>query len=165
VGKPGMAAINGQDKPFRGSGELILPFARFKPLILIMSRSGVVKIALIDEHSLMRECLCNYLSEFNYAITLQVADGKELISQLTEDNMPDICLLEFNARKKVGYETIKMLKTTWPYMKIMIYSMQAGPVENKTQVSGADVTISNQTSLAKLRSTLELLNPKNMLAE
>ena len=31
--------------------------------------------------------------------------------------------------------------------------------------SGADVTISNQTSLAKLRYTLELLNPKTMLAE
>jgi hypothetical protein len=74
-------------------------------------------------------------------------------------------LLEFNARKKVGYETIKMLKTNWPYMKIVIYSMQAGPVENKTQVSGADVTISNQTTLAKLKYTLELLNPKTMLAE
>ena len=127
-----------------------------------MSRNGVVKIALIDGHPLMRECLHNYLSEFSYAITLQVADGKELISQLTEDNLPDICLLEFNARKKVGYETIKMLKTTWPYMKIVIYSMQAGQVENKTLVSGADVTISNKTSLAKLKNTLELLNPKSI---
>src|SRR5687768_1816012 len=122
-----------------------------------MSRTGIVKIALIDGHPLMRECIYNYLYDFNYSITLQVADGKELISQLTSDNVPDICLLEFNARKKLGYETIKILKTVWPNMKIVIYSMQAGPVENKKQVSGADVVISNQTSLAALKCTLERL--------
>jgi DNA-binding NarL/FixJ family response regulator len=130
-----------------------------------MSRTGVVKIALIDSHPLMRECIHNYLSDFSYSITLQVADGKELISHLVTDNVPDICLLEFNARKKVGYETIKMLKATWPHMKIAIYSMQSGPVENKTQVSGADVSISNHTTLAALKHTLErLVNQKTVLA-
>lgn len=116
-----------------------------------------VKIALIDSHPLMRECFHNYLSAFGYFKIQQAADGKELISQLTQDNVPDICLLEFNARKKVGYETIKTLKTIWPNMKVVIYSMQAGPVENKTHVSGADAVISYQTSLATLTYTLERL--------
>ena len=120
-------------------------------------RTGVVKIALIDSHPLMRECIHNYLSHFGYSIILQAAEGKELISQLAQDNIPDICLLEFNARKKVGYETIKTLKAICPNIKVVIYSMQAGPVENKTHVSGADVTISYQTSLAEFTSTLEKL--------
>ena len=120
-------------------------------------RTGVVKIALIDSHPLMRECILNYLSAFDYFIIQQAADGKELISQLTQDNVPDICLLEFNARKKVGYETIKTLKTIWPNMKVVIYSMLPGPVENKTHVSGADVALPYQTSLATLTCTLEQL--------
>ncbi|THU38097.1 response regulator transcription factor [Niastella caeni] len=131
-----------------------------------MIRTGVVKVALIDNHSIMRECIHNFLSEFGYSISLQANDGRELISQLSKDNVPDICLLEFNARKKAGYETIKMLKTNWPQMKIAIYSMQAGPVENKTQVSGADMVISYQTSLTELKNTLEqLLKQQPVLAE
>lgn len=129
-----------------------------------MSRTGAVTIALIDSHTLMRECLHNYLSGFGYSSILHAADGKELISQLSNDNIPDICVLEFNARKKVGYETIKLLKTNWPNVKIVIYSMQPGPVENKTQASGADVVISNQSSLAKLKQTLDQLEKRQPLS-
>ncbi|MBO9201849.1 MULTISPECIES: response regulator [Niastella] len=118
--------------------------------------TSATKIALIDSHPLMRECISNYLSGFEYAITLQVDDGKELIDRLTKENVPDVCLLEFNARKKVGYETIKMLKSACPHMKIAIYSMQTGPVENQIP-SGADVVISDQTSIAEFKSTLDKL--------
>ena len=122
-----------------------------------MSRTGVITIALIDEHTLMRECLHNYLSEFGYSSILQATDGNELMSRLSKDKIPDICVLEFNARKKAGYETIKMLKANWPQIKIVIYSMQPGPVENKTQASGADVVIANRSSLADLKGTLDQL--------
>lgn len=121
-----------------------------------MSMTAAAKIALIDSHPIMRECIYDYLSGFDYSITLQVDDGKELIDQLTQENVPDICLLEFNARKKVGYETIKMLKSACPGMKVVIYSMKAGPVENKTP-SGADVIISNQTSITAFKYTLDQL--------
>src|SRR3954463_4263307 len=110
-----------------------------------MSKTSVVRIALIDEHPLMRECLHNYLCEYGYLHILHATDGKELISRFSNDNIPDICVLEFNARKKVGYETIKMLRTNWPQIKIVIYSLQHGPVENKMQASGADAVISNQS--------------------
>lgn len=121
-----------------------------------MSNTGTAKIALIDSHPLMRECISSYLAGFDYSITLQAGDGKELMEQLTTENVPDVCLLEFNARKKTGYETIKMLRTSCPYMKIAIYSMETGPVENKIP-SGADVIISDQTSIAQFKSTLDNL--------
>ena len=122
----------------------------------MMNNTGTAKIALIDSHPLMRECISNYLSGFDYAITLQAGDGKELLDQLTKENAPDVCLLEFNPRRKEGYETIKMLKSTCPNLKIAIYSMQTGPVENKTP-SGADVIIPDQTSIAAFKSTLDNL--------
>jgi DNA-binding NarL/FixJ family response regulator len=121
-----------------------------------MSNTGTAKIALIDSHPLMRECISSYLAGFDYSITLQVGDGKELIDQLTMENVPDVCLLEFNARKKNGYETIKMLRSSCPNMKILIYSMQTGPVESRTP-SGADVIIPDQTSIAEFKSTLDKL--------
>jgi len=121
-----------------------------------MSNTGTAKIALIDSHPLMRECISSYLAGFDYSITLQVGDGKELIDQLTMENVPDVCLLEFNARKKNGYETIKMLRSSCPNMKIAIYSMQTGPVEHKTP-SGADVIIPDQISIAEFKSTLDNL--------
>jgi DNA-binding NarL/FixJ family response regulator len=121
-----------------------------------MNKTGNAKIALIDSHPLMRECISNYLSGIDYAVTLQVGDGKELIDQLTKENVPDVCLLEFNARRKTGYDTIKMLRSTCPNMKIMIYSMQTGPVENNTP-SGADIIIPDQTSIAEFKFTLDKL--------
>ncbi len=122
----------------------------------MMNNTGMAKIALIDSHPLMRECISNYLSGFDYAITLQAGDGLELLAQLTKENVPDVCLLEFNARKKAGYELIKMLRSACPHMKIAIYSMQTGPVENNTP-SGADVIIPDQTSIAAFKSTLDKL--------
>ena len=124
-----------------------------------MSNTATARIALIDSHPLMRECISSYLAGFNYSITLQVDDGTELINQLTNENVPDVCLLEFNARKKTGYETIKMLRTSCPNMKIVIYSMQTGPVENKTP-SGADVIIPDQTSIAAFKSALDNLTQR-----
>jgi len=122
-----------------------------------MNTTGVVTIALIDQHDLMRECIHNYLAGSGYPSILHATDGKELMNRLSNDNIPDICVLEFNARKKAGYETIKMLKTIWPQIKIVIYSIQHGPVENKTQASGADAVIDHQSSLATLKHTLDRL--------
>jgi DNA-binding NarL/FixJ family response regulator len=140
------------------------PFFTPLTLCLNMSRTGVVTIALIDEHPLMRECLHNYLGEYGYSHILQATDGKELIGRLSNDRIPDICVLEFNARKKAGYETIKMLRATWPQIKIVIYSLKHGPVENKTQASGADAVIAHQSSLASLKHTLEgLVKPQPAL--
>jgi DNA-binding NarL/FixJ family response regulator len=59
--------------------------------------------------------------------------------------------------RKEGYEIIKMLKAAWPHLKIVIYSMHAGPVEGKTQVSGADMVITNHSSLAEFKYVLDQL--------
>jgi hypothetical protein len=49
-----------------------------------------------------------------------------------------------------------MLKQAWPAMKVVIYSMQTRPVENKIP-SGADVIIPDQTSIAEFKYTLDKL--------
>ena len=71
----------------------------------------------------------------------------------------------YESRKKEGFETIKMLKAAWRHLKIVIYSMHARPVEGKTQVSGADMVITNHSSRAEFKYVLDqLLKQQGALA-
>jgi DNA-binding NarL/FixJ family response regulator len=121
-----------------------------------MNGTGVIKLALADNHQLMRECLQNYLSQFEYSILLQANNGGELLQKITTKNLPDICIMEIDMRQKTGYEIMKLLKAQWPTMKIIIYSLRISQKTKQKKVF-ADVIISKQTSLAELKETLDRL--------
>ena len=82
------------------------------------------KIALADDHILMRRGLATLINSFaDYEVIFQGANGQELIDSLNKNILPHIALLDINMPKKDGYETAYWIKTHCPQVKILALSM------------------------------------------
>ncbi|GAA4339408.1 response regulator transcription factor [Flaviaesturariibacter amylovorans] len=82
-----------------------------------------VKVALADDHILLRNGLADHLKSIGYDVLFQADHGKSLISQLNPSALPDIVLMDINMPQMDGYETTAWLRTNHPSIKVLALSM------------------------------------------
>ena len=88
-----------------------------------MSKSKT-RLALVDDHILLRNGLANLVDSFGeYEILFQADNGKDFIHQLNLGNLPEIVLLDINMPEMDGYETALWIKENHPEIKIIALSM------------------------------------------
>jgi two-component system, NarL family, invasion response regulator UvrY len=87
-------------------------------------QENVVKIALVDDHVLLRNALARLIGSFdNCQVILEVANGSELITQLRTNNLPDVILLDLNMPAMDGFETAAWLRDNHPAIHILMLTM------------------------------------------
>ncbi|WP_341226183.1 response regulator transcription factor [uncultured Arcticibacterium sp.] len=85
----------------------------------------MTKVALIDDHSLIRNALGELICRFDdYEVTHQASNGKEFISSLDIDKLPDIALVDINMPVMDGFQTAEALSKEFPFIKIMALSVE-----------------------------------------
>ncbi|MEO5892904.1 MAG: response regulator transcription factor [Ferruginibacter sp.] len=85
---------------------------------------ATVKIALVDDHVLLRNALAKLIGGFdNCRVILEVANGKELIHQLRQTELPDLILLDLNMPEMDGFETAAWLYEKHPSIYILMLTM------------------------------------------
>lgn len=81
------------------------------------------KIALVDDHVLLRNGLCSIISSFpGYTVLYEADNGKDFIRQLDTNNLPDIVLLDVSMPEMNGYETANWLLKNYPAINILVLS-------------------------------------------
>jgi len=84
----------------------------------------LIKIALADDHALLNDALAKIIGGFDgYTVVLQAANGKDLIEQLQEDNLPDLVILDINMPVMDGYETARWLNEHYPDIYVLVLTM------------------------------------------
>jgi two-component system invasion response regulator UvrY len=85
----------------------------------------IIKIAIADDHPLIRRGLADYIGLFDFFdIIMEATNGKDLIAQLRESEVkPDICIVDISMPEMNGYETVKEIKKHWISIKVLVYSM------------------------------------------
>jgi len=84
----------------------------------------MIKIALVDDHTLLRDSLASVINTFeNCKVSLLAGDGKELIEKLVVSNTPDIIFLDINMPNMDGYETALWLRKNNPNIIVLILTM------------------------------------------
>lgn len=80
-------------------------------------------IALADDHAVMRNGLATLLKGLGYAILFEADNGKDFITKINKDSLPDVVLLDINMPVMDGYETAAWLKENFPEVKVLALSM------------------------------------------
>jgi two-component system, NarL family, invasion response regulator UvrY len=83
----------------------------------------MTKIALVDDHKLLRKGLAALISGQGYSVILQADNGKAFIEQLREDQLPDVVLLDINMPVMDGFQTLQWIKDHHPDINVIALSM------------------------------------------
>ena len=84
---------------------------------------NILKLAVIDDHTLFRQGLIQILKKFNdYEVIFEASSAEELLEKLVLQK-PDIVLLDLNMKGMSGQQASVILRNEYPAMKIIILSM------------------------------------------
>lgn len=84
----------------------------------------ITHIALVDDHTLLRNGLASLVQSFEgYSVLFEADNGKEFIQQLKTYAVPDIVLLDINMPEMNGFETAAWIKRNLPGAKILVLSV------------------------------------------
>ena len=83
----------------------------------------ITKIALVDDHILLRNGLANLLRNLEYEVLFEADNGKDFLDKLKTNDFPEIVLMDINMPHMDGYETTFWLKRNYPDIKVLALSM------------------------------------------
>lgn len=82
------------------------------------------KVALVDDHVLLRNGLANHIRSLDgYDVLFEAENGVSFIKKLAVAALPDIVLMDINMTEMDGYETTQWLKKHHPEIKVLALSM------------------------------------------
>lgn len=89
-----------------------------------MNANNKIKVALVDDHILLRKGLAALVNSFDdFTVVFEADNGLDMQQKIRTDNLPDLVLLDINMPKMDGYTSAQWLKQTYPLIKIMALSM------------------------------------------
>jgi len=112
----------------------------------------------------MRDCLIQLLSKWGYQIVLVATNGQELISEITQDTLPDICIIDIGLPLLVELETCKLIREKWPCILILALTMNIVPSLTQKLKGHADGVLSKADSILEIKSVLENLKKINQIS-
>lgn len=85
---------------------------------------NTTRIALVDDHVLLRNGLASLIQTFEgYSVLFEADNGKDFIRQLQTHAVPDIILLDITMPEMNGFETAAWINKNTPSIKILVLSM------------------------------------------
>lgn len=114
-----------------------------------------IKIAIVDDHKILREGLKALINEMESAeVIFEAANGKEFLT-LLDTYTPDIALVDINMPIMGGEEAIRKAKIKQPMLKTIVLSMYSDEQYfNSMKEVGADGYIIKESDYNELAQAL-----------
>jgi DNA-binding NarL/FixJ family response regulator len=89
-----------------------------------MEENIQMRIALADDHSLLRIALAGLINGFdNCKVIIEASTGEELIKKIQEGIIPDIVLLDLNMPELDGCDTARWIQIHHPEIHVLMLTM------------------------------------------
>lgn len=90
-----------------------------------MRPNQLIRVAIADDHTLIRRGICSMIESFlGFDITAEADDGSELIKKISGlETLPDICILDVSMKNLNGFDTLAAIKQEWPGIKVLMLTM------------------------------------------
>lgn len=86
--------------------------------------TATVKIALADDHVLLRNALASLIDGFgNCRVIHQCGTGRELITHIAAGHIPDVVILDLNMPDMNGFESADWLRQKFPDIRVLMLTM------------------------------------------
>lgn len=117
----------------------------------------MIKIALIDDHVLLRRSLGKLIEMMEgFTVVQEASNGKDFIDEFKHHPVPDIILMDITMPVMDGMETAGWLKKNFPKIKILALSMlKSDLVVIRMLRNGAGGYILKDCDSCELRTALE----------
>lgn len=116
---------------------------------------GKIKIAIVDDHRILRDGLKSLINEMNDAeVLFEASNGKEFVS-LLDSFSPDLAIIDINMPVMGGEEAIRLAKAKQPSLKTIVLSMYSDEQYFNTMKSvGADGYIIKESDYDELTQAI-----------
>lgn len=89
-----------------------------------MKQAEKIKVALADDHILLRKGLAGVVDSFgDYAVLFEADNGQHFTQQIKKHGEPDIVLMDINMPEMDGYATAQWVKQHYPLVNVIALSM------------------------------------------
>jgi len=116
---------------------------------------GKIKIAIVDDHRILRDGLKSLINEMNDAeVLFEASNGKEFVS-LLDSFSPDLAIIDINMPIMGGEEALRLAKAKQPSLKTIVLSMYSDEQYFNTMKSvGADGYIIKESDYDELTQAI-----------
>ncbi|MFN4007800.1 MAG: response regulator [Chitinophagaceae bacterium] len=84
----------------------------------------MIKIALVDDHALLRNGLASLINSFDgFKVIFEADNGKQMIDKFAQGQQPDLVLMDINMPEMDGFQSTLWLKDNQPQVKVLVLSM------------------------------------------
>lgn len=83
-----------------------------------------IKLAMVDDHVLLRNALATLINSFdNCSVLIEADNGQELVSRMKQYGIPDVVLLDLSMPVMDGFETAAWLNAHHPEVHVLMLTM------------------------------------------
>jgi DNA-binding NarL/FixJ family response regulator len=81
-----------------------------------------IHVAYAEDHVMSRIATAKLLEEKGFIVSA-FSNGKEMLEQLQDMLVPDVCIININMPQLNGFETIQRLRKQFVGVKVLVYSI------------------------------------------
>jgi two-component system, NarL family, invasion response regulator UvrY len=90
----------------------------------MLDKKAYIKVALADDHVLLRNALATLIDSFgDCKVIQQTSNGMDLIEQIKKTQLPDVAILDLNMPQMDGFETATWLQANHPHVHVLMLTM------------------------------------------